>query len=120
MKKIITMLLVSGTFSLITIAANAQALHKSNAPVNRNIYNNDNDHRNNNAYYFNQKQKSIELQKINDAFAARIKSVYADRTMRRAQKKRLINQLEDQRNQQIALVNQRFNDHNVAYNKHRF
>ncbi|MGN6196461.1 MAG: hypothetical protein ACTHOB_16095 [Ginsengibacter sp.] len=115
MKKIFTLLLSVGIFS----ASFAQSNHQKNqydrndqyAMASNGRYNNHNDRQyDNNRNYSYEDQKALEIQKINQDYNNKVKSIENNRFIKNRQKKIAIRNTQKERDQQIQQINAQY-DH---------
>jgi hypothetical protein len=84
---------------------------------NRNIYD---DHRNNNGYY-SIRERDAQIERINREYNWRIESVKHDRYLRKAERKRQIRILENERDARIREAMERYNYYNNrSYRNQRY
>ena len=126
MKKILTLAFLMGTLTTVF----AQNGHSKNGRVDSRdvVYGNSNNPQvfnnkdqwpvtNGNSYSFSARERDAQIQQINREFDFRIISVKRDRYLRNGEKKRQIRILENERTQQIMMVDQRFsNQKSYHYN----
>ncbi|MGB8194265.1 MAG: hypothetical protein WCF67_20200 [Chitinophagaceae bacterium] len=110
MKRLFVLLIAAGSFTF----ASAQSLSKSAHPsYDDSKYGKVESVSNDRGYgSFSAKERDREIKKINREFDARIASVRRSRHMRSSEKSREIRILENQRDQQIRMVNMRFTNSN--------
>lgn len=127
MKKILTLLLAVGLFSVSFAQGNHQKKDRYDtndeyARASNGRYGNQNDSRyenNRNVSYEN--QQAIEIQRINREYNYKVQSIENNRYMKNRQKKLAIRDAREERVNQIQMLNARFNGHNhhVKYNNGR-
>jgi hypothetical protein len=113
MKKLFMLLFSLGALTTVFAQRNESRdviLGQSN---NRTVYNN-NDRRND-TYSTNTRDRDIQIQRIRQDYAYRIESVQRDRRMRNAERKRQVRFLEQQRDQEIQYVINRYSDRRNVY-----
>ena len=77
-------------------------------PNSRNVYGNDRGYNNG----FSIRERDAQIQRINREYNRRIEAVKYDRYLRKAEKKRQVRFLENERDARIREVVQRYNDYN--------
>lgn len=77
------------------------------------------DNRNYNTYYFTPRERDLQIEQIKREYDYRIRSVQARFFMGRYQKMRQINFLQEQRQREIDMVLDKFNDRRNLFNDHR-
>jgi hypothetical protein len=113
MKKLFMLLFSLGALTTVFAQRNESRdviLGQSN---NRTVYNN-NDRRYD-TYSTNTRDRDIQIQRIRQDYAYRIESVQRDRRMRNAERKRQVRFLEQQRDQEIQSVINRYSDRRNVY-----
>jgi hypothetical protein len=83
---------------------------------NRSVYD---DHHNNNGYY-NLRERDEQIQRINREYNWRMESVKHDRYLRKAERRRQIRILENERDARIREVMDRYNYNNRNYRNRRY
>jgi hypothetical protein len=117
MKKIFTLVVALGAMTAVF----AQYDHRSESrdvilgQPNKGVYNNDRGY--NNGY--STRDRDEQVQRIRREYAWRIESVEHDRHLRRAEKKRQIRFLENERDARIREVMNRYDSRNRGYNNRR-
>jgi hypothetical protein len=131
MKKISTLvLLAAGTISIAAAQSTAKkgsAYNRNQQPTNAigNDYHQQQGFDKNktvayNTSYFSFKEKEAQIQQINRAFDKKINAVKMNRRLRSQEKNKMIRSLENQRRDEIAQVQYRYeknNQHNVGFKK---
>lgn len=122
MRKIITLLFVSAM--LTSAFAQYDPKNKWNKNNKDDSYSKDgkydegDDYRYKNSYYFTPRERDMEISRINREYDYRIQSVKNKYFMNWYQKKRQIEFLKDQREREIRRVYARFNDRRNKYHMH--
>ena len=123
MKKIITLLFSAGVFATsFAQTGSHQNNDKKNDQYVTTTSNTDfkkfDDHRNN-IYTFSAKERDQQINKINNDFNFKIKSIQNNRHITRRNKNEMIKKAQEEKAQQIKMAEAKFNSkYNSAYNGH--
>jgi hypothetical protein len=120
MKKIFALVVALGAMTAVFSQSRHDRRDESRDVIlgqpNNGVYNNDRGY--NNGYY-STRDRDEQIQRIRRQYAWRIESIEHDRYLRRAEKKRQIRFLENERDARIREVMNRYNNRNSGYNNRR-
>src|SRR6266542_5435983 len=119
MKKIFALVVALGTITAVFAQSGHDRRDESRDVIlgqpGRGVYNNDRGYTNG----YSVRDRDEQVQRIRREYAWRIESVEHDRYLRRAEKKRQIRFLENERDARIREVMNRYNNRNRGYNDRR-
>lgn len=110
MKKILALVIALGTMTAVFAQRGYDPREESRDVIlgqpNRGVYNNDRSH--NNRYHYSIRERDQQIQRIRREYKWRIESVQHDRYLRKAEKRRQIRFLENERDARIREVMNRY------------
>lgn len=117
MKKMITMLMLLGTFAWASAQPRTNSSASRHEPAAQKRYSNDK------SYYAMVKEKNEKLEAIDRRYDRQIAAIKANRRLSNHARKQYVQQLEKERREEIKSVevvfNRSFNNNDWAYNNHR-